>query len=802
MGISRAKWIWLRDAPQQPQTTALARRRFALRSRPRRAILAISASHIYRAYVNGKLVGRGPDRADPRCPYYDTYDIRLFLRRGENVILCLVHHMNVSQVGRAWPLYDGPAGFLAQLDIDGRAFPTDSSWKLTRAPGWLSGEELISYFGSFKHVVDLGAAREVNESMGLRYDDSLWPDASELTAGAQAPLPRPIQREIPLLVRTPHDPVAIGAVHPQYPSVLNYRLGIRGDPKHPLTILPGKEGAWLTMDFGRPMGGFPDLVFETTRGGGNVDLYYGEGSTRIMADRLTLPARGLSRFEPLDWRGARHVNLHFRQISGPVIIRDAHFVEMVYPYEMRGDFQCSDPILNQTWRICRETAWATTKDHPVDCLNREQALWIEDLCVHSRTITACFGDVRPALKGLRQALRIIRDDGVVPVPGPAGLGYKTREGQLPWSVQPLMLPVILRDIHRFTGDAQPVAECLKSFEKMFQHFARYEDRRGLLDTRKVGLPGLWAFGGWNPMLKDGVATVVNFQYVLGLSAAAGLASAIGRRSLATAWKRRAEMVREAARNAFWDHKRGLYRDGAGGRNDAVSATANAWAALGGGVRLEEAGAWAEALLRDPAIMPPVSPYDATLLLDSFVALGLDLYARDLLDRYYGSIVRMNEPTLPEFWSAEDATGSRYYGDMSRCHPYGSGPAYVLLHHVLGARADAPGWRRAVIEPHTLGLTRASGCVATPKGEIQIAWERLDTAWSFNVVLPAGIEAELRLSRIGWGDERLVLDGRTVWRAERWPALQAQAERTYLATPRIVICTLEKPGRHSIRLESF
>jgi hypothetical protein len=787
----------------EKHVTLLARREFALRRAPKRGVLSLSAAHVYRVYVNGHPVGRGPDRADPRRPYFDRYDVAPFLKRGRNVILCELYHMTPTGANRAWCLYGGPGGFRCELAAEGARIPTgDGGWRMRRAPGWPAHEEFISRFVGYKHVVDLGEAGEIVRAMKPGYDDSSWTVATPLPVRGEGALPRPVPREQPLLVRTEREAVAVGTTHPLFPNSSGMRFGVPGWPETPPTVLPCAEGAWVELDFGRSMGGFPQLEFESSAGG-RVDVYCAEGGLSLMTDRLTLPAKGRAAWEAMDWRGARHVKLHFRDLGGPVVLRAARFIEMVYPFEARGEFRCADETLTRLWAVCRETAWAAVKDHPVDCVNREQALWIEDLLVHARSIAACFGDLRPVVKALRQSFRAMHPDGVVPVPGPVGLGYQRTPQSLPWSVQPLTLPMTLRDVWMHGGDRRLAREFVPGVATMLGHFARYEDQRGLLRTNPPGLPALVPFGGWNSMQKEGVCAAMNFNYLLALNAAATLAEAAGRAETAATWRRRAAAAGAAARVAFWDAERSLFVDGEvdGGRSPAVCPTVNAWGALAGLLRPGEIGGWAEALRRDPGILGPVSPYDATLLLEAFAHLGLDLHTRDLLDGYFGSIVRAGHPTVPEFWKLDEAGPARRLDDFSRCHPYGSGPAYVLHQAALGVRPATAGWSRAVIRPATLGLSWAGGCVPTPRGDIRVSWERGDGSWKLDVELPAGVTAELRLPRLGWGDERLVVNGRTEWSAARWPALRGQFRREAVAKgPRVAACVLS-PGRSCVLLES-
>jgi hypothetical protein len=802
--IWKGNWIWLEEALQGPHGTLQARREFICETAPSNASIAITANQIYRLYINGELIGRGPDRADPRHPYFDVYDITGKVRAGANVVLCLLHHIVPTESGVEWRIADGPPGFLAQLDLNGRVIGTDADWRIRRAPGWPAHREIITRWTGYRHCVDLSFASELEAAAAPGYDDSAWPRPVTFRFAPDGPLPEPIPREIPFLVPTPREPLTAGSTQPDYVTVSNAQSLITDDPSNPATIKPVPEGAWLHLDFGRPMGGFPELAFES-RGGGSVDVYYAEGAYWTLADRLKLPASGPAHYQPLAWRGARRIGLNFRDLKGPVVVRSARFIEMVYPYEPRGDFRCSDETLNRVWRVCRETAWACTKDHPMDCLNREQALWLADLNVHARAIAACFGDLRPAVKAMRQTLRVTRDDGIVPVPGPVALGYKQTGKTLPWSGQPLTLPMTLRDIYSQTGDAELLRFALPRIEGIFRHFSRYEDRRGLLTTQQPGLPSLTLFGGWDPMLRSGTPAWFSFEYAMSLEAGSRIANALGRDDLSQAWQAKAGKARAAARDAFWDPSVHAYFDGEeeGKLVEQYSPTANAWCALGGGVTTADAGSWAEAVRAHPAMFPPSTPYDATTLLDAFATLDLELHFRRLLDEYWGSIVRHNEPTLPERWQAGDSTSVQYKDDLSRCHPYGAGPAFLCLQYILGARPAAPGWKRAVIRPRACGLSFASGRVPTPHGEIRVAWEKQDTAWTLEVELPAPIQADVILPRLGWADERLLLNGKVAWESLRAESNRAQGKRRYVSHgPREARCTLTAPGRHILLLESY
>ncbi len=802
----RAKWIWLPKAPEQAQTTLQFRREFEWHADMGDAArLLISASHIYRVLLNGKFVGRGPDRADPRRPYYDVYDIAGLLQPGKNLLTGLAHHFR-PQPGIRSSLYDGAPGLLAQLEAGGRTvIATDATWRLRAAPGWRDCSQPINRFRACRHEFDFAGFAELQAADAAGYDDARWFNAATFPFAPAGPLPRPVPREIPFLMPVLHEPAGVEITQAGLDIVNGFRE-LRGRPENtPMRVNPAPEGAWIFLDFGRVMGGFPVLEL-AAEGAGLLDIYCGEGDTWLFTDRLRLAPSGRVCYEPLDWRGGNGLGLHFHGLTAPVAVLSARFKEMVYPFETRGMFRCSDDTLTGTWQVSRETAWSGVKDHPVDCLNREQALWLADVIVHSRALAACFGDMRPAIKTVRQALSIMTDAGIVPVPGPAGLGYKLDGPALNWSEMTLSLFPIAAAIHRHAPDNDWLAWVLPRLAKILEHFRKYRNDAGLLDSRKPGLPEIKCFGGWNPMLKTGVTCAFNSEYAMSLRAGAQLARAANEPALAGEWEALADAAVMAIRETLWVESRGLFADGLkdGRLLEQFSPTANAWAALAGALLPGRAGSWAESVRSAPDLMPPQTPFDATLLLEAFLKFGLELHARDLLNRYWGAIIRAGHLTLPEFWHSGYRGGLQFRTTSSSlCHPFGAGPAYLLPEYILGVQPAAPGWRKAVIRPLAMGLHWALGRIPTPAGEIEIGWEKSDDRWELEALLPPGVSAELILPRLSWGRERLLINRREAWRAEARDEYRRQLDRNYVNTgPREVRASLDAPGRYAVVLESF
>ena len=81
-----ASWIWHPAKDEMDNFYLYARRAIVIGRPPETALLFVTASSLYKLYVNGRFVGRGPNPSDPSRYYYDTYEVGEHLRQGENVV--------------------------------------------------------------------------------------------------------------------------------------------------------------------------------------------------------------------------------------------------------------------------------------------------------------------------------------------------------------------------------------------------------------------------------------------------------------------------------------------------------------------------------------------------------------------------------------------------------------------------------------------------------------------------------------------------------------------------------------------
>ncbi len=218
--------------------------------------------------------------------------------------------------------------------------------------------------------------------------------------------------------------------------------------------------------------------------------------------------------------------------------------------------------------------------------------------------------------------------------------------------------------------------------------------------------------------------------------------------------RYATLAREIAGNfhrAFYDAARGCYSVGAHGtealallldavpdaeRDRVVAHLVDHYAARG--------------FTLDTGIMGTPALFDALVL----AGHAEDAYRLAVQTAYpsYGFMLANGATTMWENWKKEIG---------SHCHPmYGgiSGWFYRTLAGI-GLHPDAPAYHRVTVAPHVVGdLTFVRATVATPRGQLVVAWEKGDT-FTLAVTLPTGSTAAVHLpaGRVNEGDA-LLWDG--------------------------------------------
>jgi hypothetical protein len=830
----RAEWIWRPRAScgktsvsmdtkfrEEANRFVYLRKTFHLEDNPTTAMVDVSADGHYQLYVNGQRVGRGPARCSPDWQYYDTYDLRPYLRPGTNVVAALVRSYGKDFAWYELPRWEAAAAFgCGGWFLQGEAtagdgsvvrLDTDASWRCLSSPAWQ--QETSSGWVGYAEVFDARLAPRGWQEPD--FEDGGWEAAQVLRAPGTwggndvVPFPVMVARDIPYLLEEMHYPVAViksGAVQNASGissledtlqaetigghgacTIVGLDVLLSGAGAAEITTADG-QSASIVFDFGRteagrigfavegPAGAIVDIRYsEQARPDGEITVppWSGGGNVYTHAHRVTLSEEPLQ-WEVFDYAGFRYLQMTVRNCSAPLRLSRvwSHFTS--YPVGNRGKFACSDPLLDDIYHISAYTLQCCMHDSYEDCPSREQRQWTNDQFVHLMANYGLFGDPYLARKLLVQVAQSQRQDGQVMMCAPGDFSsinsFNMPEFTLHWI---LSIPQYVRH----TGDASLIRQLYPNVVRGLEWFERHLDDEDLLDA----VPG-WLWIDWALVDKRGQLTEINARYVGCLRIAADFARRLDIHYDAERFDTLADRVSAAINLNLWDEARGVYVDTRrmGVQSLRVSQESNA-AAIYFGIAPPER--WPRILSyildeRRLRLTNALGDYrqDRDFDEEQQVVLGHAFYQHFLhavlakagrhedivrnIRALWGPQAREGVSTWPESFVPEPP--------HTRCHAFMCTPGYDLPTYVLGVKPLAEGFSQFEVAPQPCGLTWANGVYPRAAGDIQVSWRGDGEAFELSVDVPAGTQAHLVLPERGGRLPRHVeLDGEAVAPAGQW-----------------------------------
>ena len=789
-----AKWIW-------PQTTTFdlvnylceARLEFALAAAPRKCVVKVTADSRYKLFVNGRYANFGPARGFQAHWPFDEIDIAPLLRRGRNVIAAEVHSFGISTFEY---ISKDAGGFI----LSGRAGKADIStgraWKVRSAPGYVRHMTRSSIQTGFQEIYD--ARREDESWKSPGYDESGWWKPSTTEPGAM-PWHSVEERGIPQLLAEIETPIDVAgeadgrsgdlwreATHISRlyfhekrawrPSGVKLARRAGAAAFRAAAAGKGRFRSYM-LDFGRETIGSIILEVKGAAGGEIIDSQVVEvtkdgapvmgdpvGSCDIAFGNRLILRKGAARREQFAHWGFRYLILTVRDSARPldisVSLRGAR-----YPLDVRAEFESADDRLDGIHRISVRAQECCMIDAYVDCPWREQAQWWGDARVQAANTIHLSGDTRVLARGVRQ---------IGAQAAPNGLTYGLGPSHAHMCILPdytLTWVETLWDHYWHTGSTDLIAEEAGRVRYALSYFEEMAAETGLLpyDDR------YWLFLDWADIFKEGYPTVYNIMYFDALNAASRLFKLIGRRedSAKYAGMAEAQCVRIVKR--LYDARRDVFHGGLDWKGRAVKqGTAHAYAmAVVSGLMPEKRDLFIQRELLpltlggtdaggpetcgtdsqiSRALIP--SPFFMYYVLEALKQSGYKAEAVDCIRRWWGLFLDRGLSTTPENWHELTGWGSA-------CHAWSAHPIVHLHNVVLGVTQASAGWNAISFEPVFCAGRFARGVTATPKGDVESAWQMEGTAAHVHLALPKGMSAKVSLP----GVHKTVVGGRHEWRVE-------------------------------------
>jgi hypothetical protein len=579
--------------------------------------------------------------------------------------------------------------------------------------------------------------------------------------------------------------------------------GLLAHPPGSVASLKG-EGASVTYDFGKEVGGFVGLSFtEGTSAGQQIGLTYAELSTYVsttnsdgsnggsnnepavvykaprngqLTTRTATPVAGTSDAALADPRsqlrgGFRYLTI-VNQTGGTVALDDVT-VEITFAPSMPdlrhypNYFHCSDDVLNKVWYGGAYTVqtniiandegrvWPAPSvgwnNHAkigesgstvlVDGAKRDRTVWPGDLGISVLTDFVALNDMDTVRNSLQTLYNHQAASGALPFAGPAVNFIGFSDAYHMWVL------IGTASYLRFTGDTDWISKIYSRFKSALTWVTAKIDTDGLLN---VTATGDWARTDSNGKYIEAQAIMYRL-----LTVAPDVATAAGDPATAQSCATKAAALKAAVEGAgYWDDSVGLYRDKP--TNTLYPQDGNAlmvwFDAVPSADRAKRVStALAARWTRYGAPTPEKSatsihPFPGGMEVHAHFCAGRGASGVDLIRREWGYMLDASFGTRSTFWEGYLTDGTPDYNGsyMSAAHGWSTGPTSALTYYVAGIRPAAQGGGY-VVGPKTSGLTSAEGRLTVPEGTIEVAWTSAGNGrFQLQVTAPAGTIATIEV----------------------------------------------------------
>lgn len=727
------------DADADKSNGTYLRREIGINKKIKAAYAYTTALGLYHFYINGQKIGT--DEMTPgwtsyhKHLMYQSYDVREYLSEGRNAL--------GAHIGAGW--YKGLMGFnhtrnnygrktafLAEIHVeydDGskEIFGTDESWQGSDSPVL------------FSEIYD-------GEIYDARKEQDGWNEAGFAAEGWRA------------VQKADYD---FAILDPQYASRPGYN-----DTLQPKRLFKTPKGETV-LDFGQNMTGWIEFsvqgqagdkvilhCFEVLDADGNVYL----DNLRDAKETIEYTCRG-GKCE------AYHPNFTFQGFQYAVIVEYpgepkledfcAHTVHSVMA--PTGQFECSNPDLNQLQHNILWGLKSNFLDIPTDCPQRDERLgWTGDAEIFSRT--ACFNVNTYAFyeKWLKDVAADQTAEGGVPHVVPDLLSGESDDNWLlskgthsasAWADAAVIIPW---SMYLTFGDKNIIYQQYESMKKWVDFMHSHADEKGVWNYKLQ-------FGDWVALdAEEGSyfgATpndlVCSAYYAYSTGLFAKMAAAVDNKNDAVLYRKRYEKIVDQYRANFFDNE---------GNLTAQTQTAHVVSLY---FNLAEEKYRAKTAKRLVELIKKENGHLVTgfvgtpyichaLSQNGYVKEAWDLLLKDDFPSWLYQ-VKQGATTIWEHWDGLKPDGTMWSPDMNSFNHYAYGAIGEWLYRAaagLEIDEEQPGYKHTIFKPQFgRNLSYAQASYESVYGKTAIHWQIDGNNGCVDITVPVNTTASLYLDDV-------------------------------------------------------
>jgi alpha-L-rhamnosidase len=755
-GVWPARWIWHPDAKEAPCVCAF-RLRFSL-SEAKTLRLHVSADERYELFLDGELIGRGPERGDPENWFFESYDVSL--EAGEHRLVARVWTLGTKAPFAQMSLRPG---FLLGPDdtsLQSLLGTGDAPWETKILGGYEWQSPLCAWGTGWNQIVRAESFDWHHE----RGDGDDWQLPHVGVHGARHGSQQEVEAHhrlrpavLPPMLDEPRRAGQVVYVGPWNDRPVASKPLSRADmlsdevtgwqkllgEEASLTLAPQTRRR-VVIDMGDYVCARPRFV---TSGGrsARVDIHWTEGlyedtirwskghrdewQGKYFAahgqrqgdelvdgpgDTFWLDGEAERTFSTLWWQAGRFIQVLIETGDAPLTLQAFDLRETRYPLEMQSAFSSSDARLQELLPMMVRGLQMCAHETYMDCPFFEQLMYVGDTRLEILATYVLTRDDRLPKKALQLFDWSRLQNGLTQSRYPSS----TRQIIPPFS---LWWVAMVHDFALWRDDAAFVRSLLPGVRAVCDYFATLIGEDSLMRA-----PDGWNFTDWvrttseeqqfygdDPNWRHGISPtaswetsgVLNWHAALTFRLAGELESWFGAPQLAELQQQRATDLARATDAAFWNPERKLYADDLAHKH--WSEHAQCLALLSGVMPAHKREDVGQGLLETPDLAR-TTIYFSFYLFEAFRLLERPeaFFARldtwnELAQHGLKTTIELPEPT------------------RSDCHGWGAHPLFHCFATLAGIRPTAPGFTQVEIRPQPGPLPWLSATLPHPKGTIRV-----------------------------------------------------------------------------------
>lgn len=397
-----------------------------------------------------------------------------------------------------------------------------------------------------------------------------------------------------------------------------------------------------------------------------------------------------------------------RYVYAPGVIGCEASVSFEYlPLVERGSFECESELVNTIYKTCAYTMLLNTREAFFDGIKRDRWVWSGD-AYQSYLVNYYLYNDKDAV---RRTIRMLR-------------GRDPIKKHINTICDYTFLWIIsIWDYYFYTGDIDFINDIYPEILDMWEFIEPRLDKDGMYKRR----PDDWVFIDWSTFDESGPISAENMLLARAYESTAKIAKLVSDEKTAGESQWKFERIKNKVNELYWDEEKGAFVDDykSGKRN--VTRHANIFALLFGYVDKAREEKIIKNVILSDEITKITTPYFEFYELDAMCKIGNYKYMTDMLNSYWGEMIRLGATTI---WEEFDPTkkgiehyemyGGKY--EKSLCHAWGASPIYLLGKYALGVVPTSAGYKTYEVCPQDVGVGGFSGTVPTENGNVFVSFD--------------------------------------------------------------------------------